>query len=259
MENEMIEKEYELYVLTGETNAYSVRTLSMDEPEYILPIEAYVIKNTNELIKGRITLKWKDNHNFTFEKNTIYLIRGIATIKANQEIESMPKHFKLKKVVEKNATNGLLEEYLKMINVPIIKNDNDFGDFVFNRKYNWFEGRIDWLGKTCNIYLKVSEEGEDFNTCLDYFKKIYSNLKQFNNEIIEYVSNELLLTAISWNKTKNTISKEEFVKQLSIESIKIFKDGDFDIYYTCGNIFLGHVINIRGNYKHGLNYATLVG
>lgn len=36
----------------------------------------------------------------------------------------------------------------------IIKKDDELGEFVLDKRFNYIQGEVNWRGNTCDIYLK---------------------------------------------------------------------------------------------------------
>jgi len=102
-------------------------------------------------------------------------------------------------------------------------------------------------------------------TVLEFFKqnkKYPKNLKLIKT----YAVNKLIRTANNWkretdeeNGIKYTpLTKEEFYKKLTFDSMTDWEGDEQEIYLNCGDIFLGHVIIIRIK-NNKFIYATIGG
>ena len=136
---------------------------------------------------------------------------------------------------------------------------NEFGTFTLadNKYLNIYEGKIDWLGKQCDVALKCKDD-ETYEKALEHLRAIYSNLNDFNSKVVDYIVNELEDLVNDWND-EEPVSKEDFKNSLSISYIDLRENGDFSAYYDCGDVFAGHIIYVTGNVDGTFESATLAG
>ena len=121
-------------------------------------------------------------------------------------------------------------------------------------------GKANWLGNSCNIYLKCVDDLNNYEVCLNILKEIYNDLESYNKKFLEFACDRLLNTANDWNEnSEKEITREEFINNLVITSCDISKNGSYSISYSCGEMFLGHIITVRGNVETGLKDALLEG
>ena len=248
-----MEKEFELLILTGENNPVGIR--GPKGKIYKMPILAYVIEESNKLVDGTAKLSWSEELKIQFEKKTTYSIKGVAKVDLENYID--PKSFTVIEVLEKGIENEQLNVVLEKYNTPIIKKDDKLGEFVLDKRFNIFEGKANWQGNSCNIYLKCVDDLNNYEICLNIFKTIYNDLESYNKKFLEFACDKLLNTANDWNEKE--ITREEFINNLVITSCDISKNGSYSISYSCGEMFLGHIITVRGNVETGLKEALLEG
>lgn len=251
-----MEKEFELFILTGENSPVGIR--GSKGKIYKMPILAYVIGESNKLVDSTAKLSWGEELKIQFEKKTIYRIKGIAKVDLENYID--PKSFTVTEVLDKGVENEQLNAVLEKYNPPIIKNDDELGEFVLDKRFNIFEGKANWLGNSCNIYLKCVDDLNNYEVCLNTLKEIYNDLESYNKKFLEFACDKLLNTANDWNENnEKEITREEFINNLVITSCDISKNGSYSISYSCGEMFLGHIVTVRGNIETGLKEALLEG
>lgn len=251
-----MEKEFELLILTGENNPIATR--GPKGKQYKMQILGYVIKESNKLVDSTAKLIWNEDLEIKFENKTIYCIKGIAKIDPENYTE--PKSFNVVEILDKEVQNEQLKEVLKNYNTPIVKQDDEFGEFVLNKRFNTFEGKINWLGNQCDVSLKCVDNLENYEVCLNTLKSIYNDLESNNKKFLEFACDKLLDTANDWNEDEGKeITREEFLNNLIIKSCDIAKNGLYSINYLCKEMFLDHTITVRGNIETGLREAVLEG
>lgn len=113
---------------------------------------------------------------------------------------------------------------------------NELGEFKLDRNFNWFEGQMDYFGEKCPVYMRV-EEGE---TAVDIqfrkLKEIFHNLEDWDKQLKEYVSNELLELANEW-----------------------CEDGTVEIMFNDDNMFNEHTIVVDIDENGEFTGADIVG
>ena len=160
--------------------------------------------------------------------------------------------------VLKKVTDDRLEKIKEEYKKTVIINDS-LGRFELDRKYNRFEGKIDYLGDMCNVYLEVEEGELTADKELNKLRGIYQNLEKWNTDVKEYVSNELLELVNDWLEGEGEISKEEFLQRIGISDITIESDGVIRLMFESHGIFTDHGIEVEINKNGDFVNADIVG
>ena len=79
------------------------------------------------------------------------------------------------------------------------------------------------------------------------------------NDIKEYVSNELLELANDWLEGEGEIPKEEFLQRIGISDITIESDGVIRFMFESDGIFTDHGIEVEINKNGDFVNADIVG
>ena len=258
LNKEDTEKGYEVYILTGDDNG--VGTKGSTGKHYVLPIVAYVIKNTGELVKAsggairdRLKINWEEEKGFQFGKQTIYLIKCREKGLVEEEETIRPKNLTVEEILKCNAENEQLRLILEEYNQPLTYKDEQLGEFVLDKRYNRFYGQLTIQGSECKIRLD-----DDYDTCIEFLRQIDNHILEFNQRVQEFIVKQLFDTAMEWNED-GPISQEDFMKSLSLYDLSIGKRGTFEMRYSCGDVFWGHHICVRGNVNGELREAMLEG
>ena len=61
------------------------------------------------------------------------------------------------------------------------------------------------------------------------------------------------------DEDETKFSKEEFKERLTLNSITVQADGQFEFWYDDGDLFLGHSIRVNGSLSEGPMHAGLEG
>ena len=138
------------------------------------------------------------------------------------------------------------------------------GQFELERKYNFFNGEVDWLGEKCSVSLYCDEEdGEKMEGALSFFRRLYDNPQKWDQAFRAYAAEELVQSAKEWQgdseEGKEPITKESFAKRIRICDISMRPRGEYAVYYEDDDMFYGHVIVIRGSVEDGMESADIEG
>ena len=89
----------------------------------------------------------------------------------------------------------MLEEDISDPRLDIIKNKlsnpakmkSNIGEFIYDVKYNWFEGLLDWNGEEITVYLALDPEGGKAKKTLSYVRSIYKKKDEIHEKLIAYL------------------------------------------------------------------------
>ena len=119
------------------------------------------------------------------------------------------------------------------------------------------------LSQRDNIYFSVSyttrqprvgeQDGVNYN---------FVDRAEFERMI---AADELLELANDWSQDMDedgetpTITREQFMERMELESIEIGGDGSFTFWFGDGDLFYGHSIRVSGDLENGPNDAAMEG
>lgn len=161
--------------------------------------------------------------------------------------------------------DGSDEELLAIaeeIQKPVIISTKQFGNLTLDRSIDWFEGNAKWNEKSIEITFSV-EPGEQTlpHEALQTAERLWSDQAKWNKKIEDYVVQELLeLKNGTWlDEGEKEVTRQQFLDRMTLTSISIDPDGEFEFWYDDGDLFWGHSISVRGNLKVGLVDAGIQG
>lgn len=229
---------------------------------YTLYIHAIALKNiaSNEIIENDNILIQKKVKE-TEEYFQMIKSKSIARLKVRKEKTSSDLYmrFLLEDIIctnyKDNDLNIILEKYLK----PIYYKDEELGDFELDKAINCFEKNMSWIDN--NISILFEDINEELNKkSADIIKKIFANKKDIDKKLKEYISENMLEDANSWNDDadKPHINKEEFKKLITLTSITIYED-IIIFYFDDGDIFWNHAIVVESDCHFNFTDAHIEG
>ncbi|WP_297297878.1 DUF2262 domain-containing protein [uncultured Brachyspira sp.] len=230
---------------------------------YTLLVSAIAYKNiiTNEIIENENLLIVKEiedtKHYFQIFRN-----KTIVRLKVRKEKDSsgLYMRFLLEDIIDTNYKdndlNIILEEYSK----PVYYKDEELGNFELDKSIDMFSKDIEWNDDNISVLFKNIDE-EVNKKSVAIIRKIFTNKKDIDKKLKDYISENMLEDANSWNDDdgKPHISKEEFVKLITLTSINIIYEDNITFYFDDGDIFSGHVIAVDSDYDFNFAEPYIIG
>ncbi len=153
---------------------------------------------------------------------------------------------------------AILEEQKK----PVTFREEGLGTFTLNRQVDWFETEINWLGTEISLTIDMEEAREE---ALQNAKTLLASAADWDKRVRECAADELLQNANDWNQEMEkdgetpTITREQFMERMELESIEVMADGSFQFWFADGDMFYGHSIWVSGDLENGPDEASMEG
>ncbi len=145
---------------------------------------------------------------------------------------------------------SLIEEY----NAPVVV-DDPLGRFVLDRRWNWFEGTIQWCGLPCSVLMDVPEGCTDCSDSLSILEKICEDAPSFDAGVRRQICDQTFELLEDWYDEE--ITEEEYMQKIGTPSIQI-SDGSITFSFDCDDLYAGHTlladVDLNGNVT-GTNLA----
>ncbi len=135
-----------------------------------------------------------------------------------------------------------------------------FGDLVLDPDVDWFEGTADWNGKSIRIVFPVDAETLN-ESSLESAQTLWSDQAKWNQSIETFVTDGLLsIKNDTWLEDDEAeVTAAQFIARITLETVSVASEGDFEFWYNDGDLFAGHSIVVRGNLELGLIEACAEG
>lgn len=272
-EGQFIEEEIELIILLKEScGGAGVHG------DWLSPSVRFVASvncNTGEFLKreGRLTWMIKNQKNrigwgYDFEQYGIYrvLVRKSIPIElSTYQSEIMNNRYMLVKVLEENEQNENLQKLKEYLQKPVTI-VNEMGSFTLNRQFSWFECTIDWNGESVSVCLGTDDNcDETAEVAMKTLLRYAEDKAAFDQRNREFAAGELLELANDWledddNEDKpDEITKEMFMERMAMSDLAINSDGSITLYYSDGEMFWGHAIEVDIDAAGEYESADMVG
>ncbi|USF27341.1 hypothetical protein N510_002287 [Firmicutes bacterium ASF500] len=153
---------------------------------------------------------------------------------------------------------AILEEQKK----PVTFWEEGLGTFTLNRQVDWFETELDWLRTEISLTIDMEEDREE---ALRNAKTLLASAADWDKRVRAYAADELVSLANDWSQDMDedgetpTITREQFMERMELESIEIGGDGSFTFWFGDGDLFYGHSIRVSGDLENGPDDASMEG
>lgn len=260
----------EILVLT-ENNTSAGRSGQNQLWTAYVSIIAFIDLQTGELVKNKGILEWlmtdkecKSNKKiYNLKKETIYRLRVreskpfIHTY--NSRKMERGRWLMVVDVLERNCYDERLEAILKDYQKEIVIHPQGCGELLLNKSLRMFSGEGKWNNEDCIVNLDADENKQTADNALKTLNILLQNQDTFDKQARKCAANRLTNLANDWAEDEYEISKEEFIRRISISELCVSLDGYFDIYYNDDDMFLGHVIIVNGHIEKGFDDASIAG
>lgn len=205
--------------------------------------------------KLRVTKEVDDNDLKTLmklvKKETIISISYLGDIKSG--------NIKMDEVIKSDLADYKLDEYLIEIRKEITYKDSKLGIFILNKSIDVFTTDIEWCGASAELFIDT-DDIEKLKSRITVYNKNFYEQKKWDIKCKEYAADRLLeLKNDCWlDDDEKLMTKDEFVRAISLETLEINEAGCYSFWFEDGDIFGGHVIIVTGD-KDGLNDAEIAG
>lgn len=183
----------------------------------------------------------------------------IVELTGDQIIYHGQNRINLSIVQKTGADHPELQDFLRRRLEPVVYASKDFGNFILDRRTNWFETKATWSGHEINLFL--SGALSDMEQLVDQAKRLFDRQSDWDAKFRDRITDDLLsLKNENWTEEdEKLLSEQEFRERLKVDSIVIYVGDDFEAWFDDGNLFLGHSISVQGDLGGQLHKANLQG
>ena len=172
-----------------------------------------------------------------------------------EDLDLPEKEWMLVKVLGK-AEDARLTSFAEDYQKPVVL-ESELGSFRLDRKYNRFEGAMDYMGTPCDVTLEVEEGDVEAHPQLARLRALAADLPALDQRVRDFAADELMETLSDW--CDEPVSREEFQKRISISWLAISPDTTVTFFFDSDNMFTDHTIVIRMDANGKFTEADLAG
>ncbi len=170
----------------------------------------------------------------------------------------------LVKVLENNFHDDELNIILEKSLEPVFYVDGILGEFELFKSVNLFEKQIVWAGEEGQLYFDWDKDEKEMAAALSTAHELFHHQEEWSGKIKLFAAEELVELANDWLEDDNEadideITKEMFIRLLKLDSISVYSDGEFEMFFSDGDMFWGHSIIVSGNINGELSSAEIAG
>lgn len=235
--------------------------------EFVASVDLTTGKCSKE--KGRLEWIIRDDKNrkgwgFPFKAYNIYHIRGrkcIPTKLAPNQLKTLNNCYMVTQWLNDGVTDPRLEKLKEKYLAPVLIEDAAIGTFTLDRKFSWFEGRIDWCGYPCTVMLETDRDGgKTAKKAFAHLQELFADCMAWDEKFRKFAVSELMDILDDWKMTDEEITEEQFAEMLRLSELTISPRGELTAYYNEDeDLFGGHSIEISATMKGKMESANLVG
>lgn len=145
-----------------------------------------------------------------------------------------------------------IEEYRKPVKI-----ENELGTFVLERRWNWFDGTIQWCSKPCNVLLDVGEISSDCSSSMEVLRKICEHDTDYDARIRRQVCDQTMDLLADWYDEE--ITEEEYMERMGTPMIQISEDGEISFSFDTGDLHAGHTLIVSIDQDGNVEETSLAG
>lgn len=155
-----------------------------------------------------------------------------------------------------SGLSAVVEELQK----PVVVKSQRFGLLTLDRSIGWFTGETEWNGRSVRITCHA-DMNQDITQTLAVAERLWNDQQVWKQRVDDYAVLELLpIKNDNWlNDDESPLNEDLFKSRMTLESISIHPDGNFDFWHDDGDLFWGHSIQISGSLTDGLTNADIPG
>ncbi|PEY37733.1 hypothetical protein CN354_11950 [Bacillus cereus] len=260
-ENRFTEDIIEVAAVTGASGVGAGRAGDAILWNASIPLIAWKDLCNNEiLIEEKIRIEW------LADDAELRQLRGI--LKENTvvrlQVRRTENAMMLVKVLDETYRDDELEKILQDSMKPVYYQDKILGEFLLDKRVKLFERQISWAGEECSLYFDWNKDAHIMTLALETAYAFFKEQDEWSRKIKLYAAAELVELANEWlqddDETEiDEITQEMFIDFMKLESVSVYPNGDFTIYFSDGDMFWGHCIVVDGNINGTFNSANIAG
>jgi hypothetical protein len=193
---------------------------------------------------------------------TIIRVRGRVILDGLVNIQGDPTGPAawLEEFIDHGASDEQLQNFMADLQNPITLEHKTFGTFTFERNFGWYTARTKFQRTKVVLQLSAQEQS-DAEAAAKVAQELFKNAAAWKKRILNYATDQLLsVKNDDWLDDDETpLTARQFKAALVLESVNASPDGNFTFWYSDGELFGGHGIEISGSLTDGPNDASIQG
>lgn len=143
-----------------------------------------------------------------------------------------------------NVKDAELQKIAKELKKPVVVDDPDLGQLVYDRGLEFFETDLKWLGARAKMTINAPLDDADiFKRAKKVAKRLLKDKKATHKKVLDRIAKDLLDLANDWQSDfgRPGISASQMKKRVKLMSLSVDDDGA-TFWFDDGDVFAGHSI-----------------
>jgi hypothetical protein len=163
-------------------------------------------------------------------------------------------------IIDSSASDPELEEIAHALQQPVTLETKVLGKLTLDRSVGWYEGTV----RVGMKKIQISIDPDDIDNpeaTIESAERLVITIKDWDKKARDLAAKELLSVKNDFwlEEGEAEVTAEQFKKRMKTKSITVHENGRFDFWYEDGDLFLGHSIEVRGNFDSGFTDAGFHG
>ncbi len=260
-ENRFTEEIIEIAAVTGASGVGAGRAGDAILWSASIPLIAWKdLCNDKLIIEEKLRLEWLINDAELRRSREVLQENTVVRLLIRRAENAMM----LVQVLDVTYRDNELEKILQDAMKPVYYQDKVLGEFVLDKSVELFEKQISWAGEKCSLSFDWNKDECMMTAALETAYALFEEKNEWNRKIKRFAATELVGLANEWLQDDDEaevdeITEKMFIDCMELESVSVYSDGDFTIYFADGDMFWGHCIIVDGNSNGTLNSAHIAG
>jgi hypothetical protein len=153
-----------------------------------------------------------------------------------------------------------LERLTHHLREAVIMRDERFGEFILNRRIDWFEAKTKWGGTPVNLALSGSG-ADEVAEALATAHALWDAQEAWHQRIVAHAVQRLLpVKNENWLEAgEKPLTAADFVGRTSLTDITIYEGGTFEFWFNDCDLFSDHSICVSGDLQNGPKQSDIEG
>jgi hypothetical protein len=193
-------------------------------------------------------------------KKHLSRLRPFQILEVEVEDDKDAQRIVLSKITKTDVPDQALADIATRLQKPVVVHDAVLGELTLEREFSSYSGRATWIQQEVDIDLECAAPDEP-QSAIEKAVELLESQEKWQNQIDACAVSQLLeLKNGGWrDEGEAEVSRSDFLKRMSLETISICHDGNFSFWFDDGDLFSGHAIVVAGNIETGVDRADIAG
>src|SRR5215510_334761 len=153
-----------------------------------------------------------------------------------------------------------LERLARKLREPVIMRDERFGQFVLDRRIDWFQAKVQWGSTPVNLALSGSG-ADEVAEALATAHALWDAQEAWHQRIVAHAVERLLpVKNDNWLEDgEEPLTAADFAGRMSLTDITIYEAGTFEFWFNDIDLFGDHSISVSGDLQNGPTHSNVEG